>query len=213
MNNLQITQQSQLAPNLVEQFQTIYFDSFPPHERGDFSAILEAIRATKCWLFPATSGGDLVGFAIFMPNFTRDVHYLMYLAVSRNARSGGIGGILLERVVNLLRAAGNTSGILFEVETDDEGDADERQLRKRRITFYQRHHARLIESITHYRAPSAVSGKLLNLKLMWLPMDPTTETPSGIQLREYIIALYARGYELPEQDPLVQSVLRENGIG
>jgi ribosomal protein S18 acetylase RimI-like enzyme len=212
-NQLHITQQSQLAPELVEQFRTIYLDSFPPHERGDFALLLESIRADKCRLFTATAGDDLVGFAILMPNITRGVHYLVYLAVSRNARSGGIGGILLERAVELLRAAGNTTGILFEVETDDEGTADERQLRKRRIAFYQRHNARLIESVTHFRAPSAISGELLNLKLMWLPMNPTTETPAGARLREYIVALYARGYGLPEDDPLVQSVLRENSIG
>ncbi|MCI0476220.1 MAG: GNAT family N-acetyltransferase, partial [Anaerolineales bacterium] len=143
LGTLLVAQLSHLAPVQFEQLRAIYDDSFPPHERADFSFLVDSIASGARWFFAATRNDDLLGFAIIVPDIARDAHLLDYLAVSRDARGGGIGGILLRHVVDATRASGNIAGILLEVEPDDEGDADERAIRQRRIAFYARHGARV----------------------------------------------------------------------
>jgi len=66
-----------------------------------------------------------------------------YLAVDRHFRNYGVGSILLDFVRQELQAQPN-AGIILEVEPPSTAKGTERQLRVRRIRFYQRHGAALI---------------------------------------------------------------------
>lgn len=94
MDPITVTRRTQFSAKHAEQFRAIYLDNFPPHERADFSYLLDSIAQGGRWFFAATRGNDLVGFAIIVPQVASDVHLLEYLAVARESRNSGIGGTL-----------------------------------------------------------------------------------------------------------------------
>ncbi len=189
------------------QFRAIYLDGFPPEERAEFSSLIESITTGSRWFFAAMSDDDLIGFATIVPYVASDIHLLEYFAVARESRNTGIGSILLNDVLAAIRNSQSAVGILLEVETDEEGSADEKQLRKRRIGFYQRHGARVVESVPHYRVPCANGMDTMPMKLMWLPLDGTTDTPGNAKLRECIVGIYVKSYGLREDSPLIEQML------
>ncbi|MCI0478072.1 MAG: hypothetical protein L0Y55_17660, partial [Anaerolineales bacterium] len=93
-------------------------------------------------------------------------------------------------------------GILLEVEPDDEGDADERAIRQRRIAFYARHGARVIDSAPNYRVPLADRAGTMRMKLLWLPLAANAETPRGEKLRECVVGILEKSYGVKD-DALV----------
>lgn len=187
----------------------IYHDSFPPHERMGFSSLVASIVSGLRWLYTATDHDQLIGFAIIIPHIAADVHLLEYLAVARDARNGGIGGKLLDHLVETIRAEQNISGILLEVESDDEDQPNEKAMRQRRIGFYQRHGARLIDCAPHYRAPIGETDASIPMKLLWLPLDSAIETPRGDKLRECVIGIYTKSYNIARETKTLFDVLNQ----
>jgi len=160
------------------------------------------------WFFAASRDDDLVGFAIIVPNVAHDVHLLEYLAVDANARNNGIGGTLLQNVVAAIRAWQSAIGLLFEVEPDDEGDDAERNLHARRIEFYRRHGARVIQAAINYRVPLADREGTMRMKLLWLLIAENANAPRGDKLRRCIYGIFQKSYGIGLKNSLVQSVLR-----
>ena len=211
MDGIRVAEQTRLASKSRDQLRAIYHDSFPPRERAEFAFLVDSIAAGERWLFTATRGDDLFGFAIIVPYIARDVHLLEYLAVARQAHSAGIGGILLNHLVAAIRHSQSAIGILLEVEHDEEGDADERALRARRIAFYERNGARLVEGVPNYRVPLIGCTGTMRMKLLWLPIAANAPPPRGDKLRECVVGILERSYGLREEDALVRGILA--GIG
>jgi ribosomal protein S18 acetylase RimI-like enzyme len=194
MTPIQITRQARFGSPHADQLHAIYDDSFPSYERAEFSFLRDSIAAGTRWLYTATRDDDLLGFAIVVPHITREVHLLEYLAVSRDARGSGIGGILLTQVVSAIRDAQSAIGLILEVEPDDEGNADERALRARRIAFYRRHGARSIDGAPDYRVPLADRAGTMRMKLLWLPLAANAAAPRGDNLRECVAGILEKSY-------------------
>ncbi|MBM3127461.1 MAG: hypothetical protein FJ009_02355 [Chloroflexi bacterium] len=217
MDTISVARQSQVEIGQLERFRAIYDDSFPPHERADFSSLVDSIAAESRWLYTATRDDALLGFAIIVPFVAREVHLLEYLAVSCDARSGGIGGILLDGIVAAIRNPALSEvegshfaiGLILEVEPDDEGDADERALRARRIAFYARHGAQTIDA-PNYRAPLADRAGTMRMKLLWLPLADAA-APRGEKLRECITGILEKSYGRSAENMLRREIVA--GIG
>src|SRR5215472_10926659 len=115
------------------------------------------------------------------------VRFLEYLAVDADHRSRGVGGVLLDR----LRAESSGDdpggpggpGIVFEVEHPDHGPDGERDLRLRRIDFYRRHGAAVLEGVPCFRAPRLDGDGTLPYRLMWLPAAGAASQLDGAFLR------------------------------
>lgn len=189
-------------------FRVIYLDGFPPHERAEFSELVESVETGTRWFFGATRAEILLGFATLVPNVARGVHLLEYLAVARAIRNEGIGGQLLDDLVRQLRAQDATHALVIEAEAEDGGDEAERALRRRRIAFYQRHGAQLIPGTEWYRAPNANDAGSTAMKLMWLALDTTCGLPPKNQVRDCVRGIYTRDYGLPPKHPLMQAMER-----
>lgn len=211
LDTLRVTQASQIALEHFEPLRAIYLDSFPPYERADFSFLVESIATGTRWLYTASRGDALLGFAIIVPHIARDIHLLEYLAVARVARNQGIGAALLGGLVNAIRHSPFAIGLILEVESDDEGDADERALRARRIAFYQRNGARVIDDARDYRVPLADRPGTMRMKLLWLPLVASTAAPRGENLRECVTGILAKSYGMNAEDALAQELVA--GIG
>lgn len=202
-----IARQIQLGTPQSAQLRAIYLDSFPPYERADFSFLLQSTRAGERWLFTATQNDAVLGFALLVPFIARNVHLLEYLAVARDARGCGIGGQLLEHVITVARQPRTVRGLLIEVEHEEEGDAAERVVRQRRIAFYTRHGARLVDAVPQYRAPLADRAGTMRLRLLWLPVMTDAAVPRGNELRECVTGIFTKSYGLAVNDQGLHAVL------
>lgn len=200
-------QSTQLGAMQCEQLRVIYLDSFPPYERADFLFLLQSIEAGERWLFTALQNDNILGFVILVPFIARDIHLLEYFAVARDARGHGIGGQLLEHIVTIARATRTVRGILIEVEHDEEGDAPERVIRQRRIAFYARHGACVVDAAPQYRAPLADRVGTMRIKLLWLPITAGATAPRGDELRECVLGIFTKSYGLDVNDRLLHDVL------
>lgn len=210
---LKFIQPAPVESEQIEPLRAIYFDSFPPPERGDFKEWLNEIAEGKRWLFLAETARRIIGYASILPWVTVDTHMLEYLAIARGSRNQNYGAQLFQHVAKTMRVLGKAEGIFWEVESDDGGvdrygDA-EADLRKRRIAFYERNGGRIVECAPRYRVPSLTGGDPLRMKIMWLPLREGTAPPRGQKVRELIIGSYTVDYGLPADDPLLLAVLKE----
>lgn len=201
---------TQLDAQQWEQLNAIYLDSFPPYERVDFSFLLQSVKAGERWLVTATRDNTALGFAILVPAIGSGIHLLEYLAVARKARGCGIGGGLLEHTRTLCARAGRIiRGLLIEVEHDEEGDANERIVRQRRIAFYARHGACMVDAAPQYRVPLADRAGAMRMKLLWLPITPHAAAPRGEALRQCVTGIFTKSYGRDVNDPLLHDVLAD----
>jgi ribosomal protein S18 acetylase RimI-like enzyme len=207
-NSIRIAQPAQLTDAQTAQLRAIWEDSFPASERGDFGEMIEDIANGTRWLFVALDADHLIGFAVLLHSIIPGVHLLEYLAIARDQRNHGLGAKLLKHLQAEIKQRGNSSGIIFEVESDD-ADTDERELRARRIAFYKRNGAQIIDCVSDYRVPNLAGAGTLKMKLMWLPLAAHSTILQGSQLRDCIIAIYTQSYDLPPDHPLIQQTLEQ----
>jgi len=202
-----VTRQQRLDSASLQQLRTIYFSSFPPSERIDFDELIAATAGGMSWLFTARLDGNLVGFATARPMAESGAILLDYLAVAAMWRNQGLGATFLRWLADEFRATSSAVGFLLEVESDEWGTEEEQQLRRRRIGFYRRNGARLIERLPALPVPSMADDSTLEVKLMWLPLRDEAAEPFGGNLRDCVVSLYATSYGLSAGHPLVQEAL------
>jgi ribosomal protein S18 acetylase RimI-like enzyme len=195
--------------SLAAALRPIYETSFPPAERESYASLAGNVAEGRYRLFVARQAGEPVGMAIVYPLPEVAAVYLPYMAIASLARSRGIGGRLFDFVAGELAAAGGATGLIFEVEAEADSPADEVEIRRRRIAFYQRHGASIIECAPHYRAPDLSGPGLVRFTLMWRPLAGPPGTPSGGRLRELVQAVLWHGYGLDSEHALVQAALRD----
>ncbi len=92
---IKFIQPARVEPDLVAPLRAIYFDSFPPEERGDFGDWLNEIAEGKRWLYLAETQRRMIGYATILPWVTADTHLLEYLAIARDYRGQNYGAALL----------------------------------------------------------------------------------------------------------------------
>ena len=197
------------APEQIAQARAIYEESFPPAERVPFANLLASLASPTVCGWAATDADGMIGFAFAMTLEETGVEFLTYLAVAPTRRGRGVGGALLQTVIESLRARGDTEGLLWEVESDDADEgfaAAERAQRQRRIAFYRRHGAEVVPIAAGYQAPNLAGPGTLPMKLMWLSLTTPPERLEGDHLRRCIEAIYRQGYGLPTSHPLVREV-------
>jgi GNAT superfamily N-acetyltransferase len=187
-----------------EAFAAIYEESFPPTEREDTGELLASVDGARrrCWL--GWVDGVAVGLAVVFRLEGTPVEFLEYFAVERDRRSRGLGASMLARLRPELDGA---EGVLFEVERPHDATGAERELRERRISFYLRNGATIVECAPNYRAPDLADGaKTVPFTLMWLPLAAGAPVPTGSLLRRCVVAVLTQAYGLDPADPLVGAV-------
>lgn len=207
---LRITQQlPQLDRASIGKVRKIYFESFPPSERVAFSHILDDVSAGQRKLFLVMYVEEVIGFALTMSLKGTDVHLLEYMAVAHEYRNLGLGSALMKHVSDSLCSTEQVSGLLLEVESPEQGTSEEMKLRRRRLQFYCRNGARVVECAPCYRTPNLAGEGSLEMKLMWLPLTKSKPSLLGDELRKCICAIFVQSYEIAADAPLLQSVLND----
>lgn len=196
--------------DLLGMISEIYVASFPASERVPLDGLAADVERGACLLCTAVAEHRLVGFTFASPLDQTNVHLLMYMAVARGERGKGIGTRLLRYVAEQVGRYWRSLGLLIEVESDDSaGDQEKQDLRRRRIAFYCRNGAEVIDCVTDYRIPDLSRGgdSEIRMKLLWLPIKDRQERPEGILLQDCIHAILVGCYGLHEGDDLLVRVL------
>lgn len=193
-------------------FASIYESSFPACERDATDSLLTSIESGERTCDVARLEGAIVGFAVTKAFTIPRTAALEYLAVDDVSRNQGIGTLLLRNLGLRLRGGTDTTvrggGWILEVDPPETShDAVQRALRLRRIGFYERNGASIIECAPAYRAPNLERPGTLPYILMWLPADHPEDPPAGGFLRDLVAAVLIESYELDPRDPLVGQVL------
>ena len=191
--------------SLGQQALAIYEQSFPEAERDP----VENIAANLVHFDPRTEVPHLralveqdsaVGFTYFSSYPEYYLGFLKFIAVRQDSRGKGYGPILLQDAIRQLRADGVHAtgwpylGLVFEVERPETAENDQdRQLRERRIQFYQRNGAKMIEGIDYIAPPVTVGQPSLPFHLMVLRAVPKYGMQRWLR-REAVKALLIEGY-------------------
>jgi GNAT superfamily N-acetyltransferase len=177
----------------LDQFLTLYRDSFPQSERRPEPDLIHALTTPAYHLLTKIEQDRLIGFAIlFMPP-AADFALLEYLAVHPSWRSKGHGADLVQSAIEQSR----DRPLLTELEC-----ASNDPLPHRRQQFYRRAGFTPIPNL-RYELPLPGNPPPMEL---WVHQ----ESPAAIehsQLTRWLITIYTDVYARPANDPRITQML------
>jgi GNAT superfamily N-acetyltransferase len=162
----------------------IYEQAFPEAERDPVEHIAASLKNadpnTEVSHFRVLVDQDVVvGFTYFSSYKEYYLAYLKFIAVRAELRGKRYGPILLKDAIRQLRTDGRRAtgwpylGLVLEVERPETADNEQdRELRERRIRFYQRNGAVMIEHLDYVAPPVAPGQPSLPFHLMVLRAVP-----------------------------------------
>ena len=180
------------SPEMLQQIQAIYDTSFPDKERKPFWMVADGMQRGRYTVLVADDArsSQTVAFAFLLPLRRSQALYIEYLAVRPALRGQGIGSLLLTWMFATLKET-PTTAIVWEVDPPD-NDADDNA---RRIRFYERFGAHLIEQSKVYAIPNYYKGSgTLPLRLMWRPLQSDQDQPTKSTLIALITDIYEVEY-------------------
>jgi ribosomal protein S18 acetylase RimI-like enzyme len=211
MASLCIRRVLQPDASLWEAIQPIYMTSFPYNERVAFHFLEQMVIQGWSTLFISMEQDALTGFAMTSPLAHPGLHFLSYLAVDPNTRSQGTGSRLFRFILDDLQHGNNVTELIWEVDSDRPDPLSiqpkEREIRHRRIAFYQRNGAVLLDSVRDYKMPSMTGDEEIPVLLMWAASQPEVSPPAGERLRSYVKDIYNTIYGRGEDDQSVRRIL------
>jgi ribosomal protein S18 acetylase RimI-like enzyme len=210
LSGLSVEREQTLGAEDAERFAAIYEKSFPASERDETADLLASVEAGERLCYLARLDGEVVGVAVALALDGPSVVFLEYLAVDPSKRNGGIGGTILGHLRAHLEAdSGGATFMVFEVESPEEADGAERALRERRIGFYRRHAAAIVQCAPRYRAPNLErENETVPYVLLSVPLTAAAPAAlSGERLRRCVNAILTQSYGLAPDDPLVREVV------
>ena len=122
-----------LGPADADALVAIYEEALPASERKPAAAIAAYLGRDDYHVLGARADGRLLGFAILCAPETQPVALLEYMAIDRDCRGSGLGGVLFN--AGLRAIAGRY--LLIEVDSD-RAALDARDAARRRKQFYRR---------------------------------------------------------------------------
>jgi GNAT superfamily N-acetyltransferase len=191
--------------DVVEAARRIYVDGFPQRQREPFDALIESVRTGDELGWVQLDNDVPTGIAFARLLTSVDWLFLEYYAIDRSIRSRGYGTALWHSMLD----ATPVRRVILEVEEPEEveevEEPHEQPIRERRIRFYERLGAQLIENV-EYVVPDLTGSGTEELRLMWF--DESRPRLDRAELRRLLPALYCEGYELPRDHHLLAAALK-----
>jgi GNAT superfamily N-acetyltransferase len=173
--NLHITEIIDPNDDLLLPWLDLYETAFPPAERMLISFYLRLLRDKRKGLHPdhhllaVQCEEGFVGLAHYVTVEEQHLAWLWMFAVTPGARNRGIGTAIYQDIVRRLPVG--TIAVLIEVERPDLAHTEaERRLAERRIAFYRRQGARLLEGV-HYVQSVGPHQPPLPMHVMFHPLQ------------------------------------------
>jgi GNAT superfamily N-acetyltransferase len=140
------------GPGAVAQARAIYEGGFPAAVRAPFTDLVDVAPGERTQVLLEDS--DVVGLTLVRDLADTGLAFLRYFVVTAERRGQGTGGRLWQALSGDLAGRGTTR-LLLDVEdpADPAADDAERTIRLRRIRFYRRLGAELVELDPAYSPP------------------------------------------------------------
>jgi len=143
----------------------IYADAFPSNERQQVELLKEKIDKGLSRLYVGYFGDEVVFIAILWPLKDTEFILLDYIATKKSHRGQGIGTAFLNEICQMLKY--NNKFMLIEVENYEYGS--QREEKRRRVAFYQRVGAKVMQGVRYVLPPLDGSSIPTEMLLMVFP--------------------------------------------
>ena len=205
--NLKLCEGTRLDEKRAGQICRIYAENFPPLERVPQSYLLESVASGAAFMLTLEEGDVVLGFAFLQWLTDQKMLFLEYLAVDHALQGGGYGGLILKSIIDEAKTRPGILGVILEIESPEDGVKTEKALRQRRVMFYQRYAAELIEDHGAYCMPDITGLGSMPMRLMWIPTQPGASGYPQVNFRNWLIRFFQAAYERGEDDPFLQQIL------
>jgi GNAT superfamily N-acetyltransferase len=161
-----------ISPATVDAAREIYEAGFPAAVRAPFGDLL-GVRGDERTQVLLDTDGDGLGLVLVRDLGDTGWTFLRYFVVAAERRGQGVGGRLWSALCADLAARGSTR-LLFDVEDPDDptADAHEAEERRRRVVFYRRLGADLVDVASYAPPHHGEPGTLpIPLRLMAAALD------------------------------------------
>lgn len=186
---------------LFDQAMQLYLEAFPANERHPLAVIKSRIEVGDSKIYVGTLSGKVACMALMW--YFKKINYVLldYIAVGAEFRSLKIGSVFLEYLVKEGIADGRT--MVFEVEHPAFGDNPAE--RKRRVAFYIKNGAYIIDDFVYKLPP--LDGKVPTEMMLMLYPAQAIDSYSPDDVRSIVVSLYNELYGRDENDPLLLSFI------
>lgn len=147
----------------------ILHEAIAPEAQLPEQRFQDLLAASQYRLFAYAQGDDVQGMALVYFSDELRFAWLDYFAIRSDLRGRGLGSTLFRAILQMsIEQSPPPDWLLFEVDDDYDGDAAREADCKRRVAFYRRLGAKLIENVP-YKFPSAVAEPI-RMRLMAYPL-------------------------------------------
>lgn len=153
-----------------EQCMAILREAISPETQLPRERLLSLLGGGRYQCFSYRGAKEVTGMALVYFPERLPLVWLDYFAIRSDLRGRGLGSTLFHEIARL--ASEHTPSlewILFEVDDGRDGDAERLILSERRIAFYRRLGARLLQNVS-YKFPSAF-GQPIPMRMMAYPLQ------------------------------------------
>jgi GNAT superfamily N-acetyltransferase len=217
---------SQCESEIINQALALYELSFPPAERDPAEGIAASIQRVKevdvrrgyvPHHFATLQDGQVTGISFYGYFCQARLGFLYYLAVDPAQRGQGLGGWLFRKTAAQLSADASACqgepprGLVWEVERPVDAETpDEHSLRQRRIAFYERQGAQLLEGLDFLAPPLGEDLPPVRYHIMFLPAPGYNGDPNDQSFRiDVLDVILLRGYGLERESHYYQDVVKK----
>ena len=183
----------------------LYANAFPAVERRPIEKLNEMIKSDENnHLYVIKEGNLAIGFALVYEFVNEKIVLLDYMVIKDSFQKRGIGSKLLQYCIDSIQSR-DFLGLLLEIQLENVDDSDEQQIRKDRISFYQKFGAKTFENVEYY-IPPQVGDVAERMHLMMIPFNDIDGVPKKV------IANIVRGVKsiapkpLPDSSPSASSL-------
>ena len=197
-----------LSDEAAKQICRIAEESFPPEEREPCQTLIKGIQNGRSILYTASAKNTIRGFTKLTPLKKTNIYLMEYLAVETRSRNQGIGGKILQFIKKDLKTVKGL-GLILEVEPPEVSSGEEREIRQRRVRFYQRNGAQMVLDGGTYRMPNLAGEGSLPMHLMWLPIKEGVKLPTNLTLSELFSLIFTETYGGIKNEALLRAIISE----
>jgi ribosomal protein S18 acetylase RimI-like enzyme len=181
----------------------IYKSSFPQNETRPIEKVVQMLKNDENYhLFTYLNDKAVVGISLMYIFRSLNIGFLDYIAIKPNYQRRGIGKELFEFTFEKFRSdVSNGIGLLIEVQKENVHDLEERNLREKRIRFYMRLGAKIMDRVNYILPPIQPGFGSEEMYLMIRPLGEIHYLPKESVL-QYIEAIYSTIYQYEDKDLL-----------
>src|ERR1041384_3755060 len=181
----------------------IYTEAFPANERHSEPVIAERVRNGLSKLYVTSSDDEITFLAMLWPLKTTEFILLDYMATKARHRAKGIASAFMTELGKNLRNA--KKYLIIEVEDPKFGDRQKEK--EKRVTFYKRHGAKVLEGV-RYLLPPLDGSTPTEMILMVFP-DHSGKEIDGAVIKSVILQIYRELYDRQEDDALLGTFIHD----